>query len=283
MLIGISGKIGSGKDTVGKIINYLTAKQNNPDISYLDYCEALDLNDKYLGKFEIKKFAGKLKQIVSILTGISVSDLEKQEVKDKILGKEWDKAPYMTGIPEQDENKILNPVTVRRMLQIVGTEAMRNVVHTNVWINALFADYLEELDIHHIKSNIGESTLKFPNWIITDVRFPNELEAIKARNGINIRVNRNNWIPKGGDTIQVKVFSNWSTITFTHFDESGNYCGIGPTGFKYSAKKAREYGQHFSETALDEATFDFVINNDGTIEELIENVREILISLKILK
>ena len=30
----------------------------------------------------------------------------------------------------------------------------------------------------------------YPNWIITDVRFPNEADAIKGRGGIIIRVNR---------------------------------------------------------------------------------------------
>jgi hypothetical protein len=30
----------------------------------------------------------------------------------------------------------------------------------------------------------------FPNWVITDVRFPNEADAIKQEEGILIRVNR---------------------------------------------------------------------------------------------
>ena len=37
-----------------------------------------------------------------------------------------------------------------------------------------------------------------------------------------------------------------------------------------------------SETVLDNAEFDYVIQNDGTIEELINKVREILIKEKIL-
>ena len=31
---------------------------------------------------------------------------------------------------------------------------------------------------------------EYPNWIITDCRFPNEAKAIKDRDGISIRVNR---------------------------------------------------------------------------------------------
>jgi len=31
---------------------------------------------------------------------------------------------------------------------------------------------------------------KYPNWIITDMRFPNEMEAVEKRHGITIRVTR---------------------------------------------------------------------------------------------
>jgi DNA-directed RNA polymerase subunit L len=39
---------------------------------------------------------------------------------------------------------------------------------------------------------------------------------------------------------------------------------------------------HPSETALDNANFDYVINNNGTIEELVEKVRDILVKEKII-
>ena len=41
--------------------------------------------------------------------------------------------------------------------------------------------------------------------------------------------------------------------------------------------------QHPSETALDNAEFDYVINNDGTISELIDKMRNILIENKLIK
>ena len=81
------------------------------------------------------------------------------------------------------------------------------------------------------------------NWIITDVRFPNELEAIKKHNGITIRINRG-LIERTGKMIQEP--------------------------------------EHISETALDNAKFDYVIENDGTIEELIEQVKKILIKEEII-
>lgn len=236
MIIAISGKIGSGKDTVGKIIQYLTETSDGTDYKDLKsnfntFLEKYEYFNKYHTNWEIKKFAFKLKQIVSILTGCKIEDLESQEFKNSKLGKEWD---YSHGID-----------TYRQMLQVIGTDAMRQFVDENVWVNALFVDYK--------RNNLGEAKLKrkgmddaikaadfageyHPNWIITDLRFPNELKAVEDRNGITIRLQKNT------DT------------------------NIG----------------HESETALDTAKFSYVINNDGTIEELVEKVKEILILEKII-
>ena len=71
-LIGISGKIGAGKDTVGVIIRQLAITNNGAD-------------------WDIRKFAGKLKIVASFLTGISIEKFEDQEFKKTILGPEWGK------------------------------------------------------------------------------------------------------------------------------------------------------------------------------------------------
>ena len=108
MIIGINGKIGSGKDTIGEII------------------QGLCLTNK--GQvFEIKKFAGKLKLIGSILCGTPVENFEDQEFKKQPMSLEWE-------------------MTYREFLQKLGTEAMRNGLHTNVWCNALFSDYSVQVD-----------------------------------------------------------------------------------------------------------------------------------------
>jgi hypothetical protein len=182
MIIGLSGRMGSGKDTVGKIIQYLLCK-NVGDISLEDVVSCND-HDWWLdeqSKFEIKKFAGKLKAVGSLLTGIPTEKFEDQEFKKTDLPNEW---VYI------ENGYAARNMTVRDFLQKLGTEAMRNGLHTNVWVNALFADYKEELDPYHFKSHINESTLKYPNWILTDMRFPNELESVVERNGITIRVTR---------------------------------------------------------------------------------------------
>ena len=275
MILGISGKIGSGKDTVGAIIRFLTQKE--PSISFkesMDIFETtrmLSVEPGLESSWEIKKFAGKLKQIVALLTGCSVSDLEDQEFKMKPLGKEWDwvhkyvnnvstKGPVPQGMEDRAKN-----YTYREMLQKVGTEAMRDIIHENVWVNALFADYFRQnkwktsSDItvrstYHPEMDAGhEDIYPFPNWIITDMRFPNEMAAVKERNGITIRVDR--YLTK-------KTFSEDGLVSMQ---------GV-----------MLDFNAHPSETALDSAEFDYVIENDGTIEELVEKVKEILIKENII-
>jgi len=192
-IISISGKIGSGKDTVAQMIQDIQPKT-----------------------WEVKKFAGKLKQIVSLLTGIPVEDLEKQEVKDSKLGPEWSFYSNEYFFLATGSRKILTPIefyklgpiakkayvlyepTMRWLLQALGTDAMRDVIHKNIHVNALFADYRgrlsdgSEYSWEKLKDGIYISKHPpiYPNWIISDMRFENELEAVKAKGGITLRIHR---------------------------------------------------------------------------------------------
>lgn len=228
MIIAINGKIGVGKDTVGEIIQKLCAINNGPE-------------------FEIRKFAGKLKTIASLLTGILVEKFEDQEFKKTNLSDEW------SSVQQSERSKVWLPMTVRELLQKLGTEAMRDGLHENVWVNALFADYtLNQVwkTAKELNSEVAGSVEEYPNWIITDMRFPNEMEAIVARGGITIRVVRPDFIENA------------------------------LTGQKFPVKVHRNL--HASETALDGHTMHYDIINDGTIEDLIEKVKEILIKENII-
>ena len=152
MIIGISGYSGSGKDLVGTIIQEIS-----------------------LNKWHIKKWAGKLKTIASILTGIPVENFEDQEFKKTLLGPEWGtvKDIPLNGVPVFADIQFNSLMSVRDFLQKLGTDAIRDNLHENTWVNATLADYTTE-----------------SNWIITDTRFPNEAEAIKKAGGIVIRINR---------------------------------------------------------------------------------------------
>lgn len=151
-LIGISGRIHAGKDTVGMIIQLLDTRAHyNLDIAL----ENFHLYDDF-SKWKIKKFAGKLKIIAGMLTGVPPLRFESQDFKNSSMGPEWDNMTYRT------------------FLQRLGTEAVRMNLHTNAWVNATMVDYAP-----------GEQ------WLVTDVRFPNEAQAIKDAGGIVIRVDRN--------------------------------------------------------------------------------------------
>ena len=230
MIISVSGKIGSGKDTIGEIIQILT---HNESFSNENVLEHLKINavKHYIGPvWELKKFAGKLKQIVALLTGCEPFQLENQEFKASNMSEKW------------------GGMTYREFLQKVGTDALRDKVHKEVWVNALFADYKEQpnkavaefLAAEGLPSSMNAGEMEHPNWIITDTRFPNELAAVEERGGITILVRRGN-------------------------DDS-------------STTKAHE-----SETALDNSSFDYVILNNGTMKELIKEVRDILQKEKIIK
>jgi len=237
MIIGINGKIGSGKDTVGSIIQYLTSEDSSENC-IKRVRGGLPIDGYHNSVWEIKKFAGKLKQTASLLTGIPVEKFEDQEFKKTYLGEEWN-SPYNIPFSGPDFVEHDGGMTVRTLLQRLGTEAMRDGLHENVWVNALFADYNPRLQFEKSFHGMKEGVpLLHPKWIITDMRFPNEMDAVYKREGCTIRVVRD-YALRGGP------------------EDPKNL--------------------HPSETALDNSHFDYEIINDGTIEDLIEKVREILI------
>lgn len=315
-LIGISGHIGSGKDLVGKIIQYLL----EPEVTEDDYknCTGAEmlavLDDEPISTntWKIKKFADKLKDCVCLIVGCSRADLEKASFKNMEIdgfGGVWlvytDKyqdTPYSPEWFESEEaaEKFISEqncvyfhqitpatLTYRRLLQQLGTDTGR-AIHPDIWVNALMSEYTgTQFNFHpgyygNTCSICGSRFMAdkrqpvcepccdkviFPNWIITDMRFPNELKAVKDREGITIRVNRT-------FDIRVQHSGNPDDYTIVKFD---------PTNPAHVDLMHGEYAiKHASETALDDATFDYTVENNGTIKELIEKVREILIKEKLL-
>jgi len=181
MIIGINGYAGSGKDTVGTIIQYLKAKPLNTSLEdILDFPLTHQWWLEESSGWEIKKWAGKLKAIASMLTGIDEKKFEDQEFKKTDLTHQWDcNPPDKRGLGTIHKK----PMTVRDFLQRLGTDAIRDGLHTNAWVNALMSDYKP------IDWNDDEQP-EHPNWIITDTRFPNEAQAIKDAGGLVIRVDR---------------------------------------------------------------------------------------------
>lgn len=153
-LLTVSGKKRSGKNTVATIINKL-------------------IKDK--GPYEEKAFAGLLKKFASELTGVPLDGWESEKDKDTLLGPEWH---------GYNEYGIKIPMTRRLFLKKLGSDACNNNLHPNTWVNGLFKDYLP-IDGSSIFTGV-----QYPKWLITDVRFPQEVKAIKDREGIVIRIER---------------------------------------------------------------------------------------------
>ena len=259
MIISISGYAGSGKDTVGSIIQYLNSECSNIDGKHYRHFDDFlkhhtgnnDFQNWYNSDWEVKRWAGKLKIAASLLTGISTNEFEDQDFKKSFLPEEWDfwtvsvidnkKLAFQQGrfTTKEEADQYakymevqygtfrleyvvgMQRMTVRQLLQELGTDACRNNLHPNVWVNALMSDYKPAKLTQYNPSK----------WIITDTRFPNEAEAVKSKNGVMVRVVR--------------------------------------PGF-------RPVNSHTSETSLDDYPFDFIIENNGDRTHLIEQVKKML-------
>ena len=257
-LIGISGKMQSGKDTVATLIqNYI------------------DRESPYI----IKKFADKLKDITCILIGCNREQLEDSSFKESPLGEEWNK--YKVGqIIYNNKEELLNSgytlndaeiihLTPRKLLQLIGTDCGRKIIHPDIWVNATFCNYTPS-----------------QKWILSDVRFPNEVKAIKDRGGIVIKVIRNDL--SDFYIIEQAVKQAHKELCIRHsIDENNDSLLWDGDCYKENYQKEFDelydiyidlYKPHESETALDSYTdWDYVIYNNGSLEDLNEKIRKIIL------
>lgn len=139
MIIGLSGYARSGKDTVADI---LIANAGFERIAFAD-------------KLRAALYA--LNPILDIVPERGAIFL--QEVIDEFG---WDGVKGTVFGPE-----------VRRLLQRMGTEAGRNVLGENIWVDATFKDLDDD-----------------KNYVSTDCRFWNEAKSVKAKFGEVWRITR---------------------------------------------------------------------------------------------
>lgn len=184
MIIGVVGFIGSGKGTVGDILER--------EHGYKKFAFADALKDAVAGIFLWPR-------------GLLEGDTNASRAFRERVDPWW-------------SHKFGYEVTPRLILQKFGTEACRVGIADNIWIAAL------EKRIHG-----------YDDVVITDCRFPNEIDFIRSAGGVLIRVKR-------GDDPSPEQISK----------------------------------MHISETAWNNYDPDFVIHNEGTKDELKENVKIIL-------
>jgi hypothetical protein len=184
VIIGVVGFIGSGKGTVGDILER--------EHGYKKFAFADALKDAVAGIFLWPR-------------GLLEGDTNASRAFRERVDVWW-------------SHKLGYEVTPRLILQKFGTEACRHGIADNIWIAAL------EKRIHG-----------YEDVVITDCRFPNEIDFIRSAGGILIRVKR-------GDDPSPEEISK----------------------------------MHISETAWNNYDPDFVIHNEGTKDDLKENVKIIL-------
>ena len=133
-------------------------------------------------------------------------------------------------------------LTPRWVLQNIGTEVFRRNFHDNIWIHS----------VEHKLATISD------NVVISDVRFPNEIKSIKDAGGMVIRTHR------GPDP-------EWY-----HAAEIVNK---GPTkNLSWASNKSflDNYKIHASETSWIGTNFDAILDNDGTIDDLYNQINQLL-------
>jgi len=130
-------------------------------------------------------------------------------------------------------------LTPRWVLQYWGTEVCRRAFHDDIWIASL------ENKLRTSKDDI----------VISDCRFPNEIKSIKDAGGIVVRVVRGPEPEWYEDAVNANR------------GENGNY------SWATSRGRLEKLGIHASETAWVGTTFDDVLDNNGSIDDLFARVR----------
>jgi hypothetical protein len=306
-LFSISGAIKTGKDTVGQIIQYLIYSQEENNLSFTDFQKRMQeittyshkhIAHKILSGFKIRKFATIIKNMVCLLLNCTLEQLEDREFKEKELGEEWwyykivnsnNSYSLFSYLDNKNNypNATLIKLTPRLLFQLLGTDCGRDIIHPNIWVNALFSTY-QKFEKGQILGN-GDRVdhiyrKEASKWIITDTRFPNELQAVKSRGGISIKVER--WIDKEYTKLEAASLIEKGEVTvfgidYNNVESEMTYVHDLNNYERFVTELER--GNHESETALDGAEFDYVLDNNGSIPDLIEQVRSILTELKIIK
>lgn len=181
-------------------------------------------------EFRRDSFANTLKDAVAAVFGWDRTLLEGRTKEARAWREEvdqwWAKRLEMPNL------------TPRWILQYWGTEVCRHGFHDDIWIASL------ENKMRKTKDNI----------VISDVRFPNEIQAIHNAGGKVIRIKR------GPDP-------EW-------YQDAANV-NAGPTNLSWSISKQKisELGIHASETSWIGGKIDVTICNDNSIDNLYEQIK----------
>lgn len=172
--ITLAGRKQVGKDTSAHIIARIIGSRTD-DRSFLEEWNSPS------PKVHIVHFADALKDACVLIFGIDRQDMETEEGKRKLTDIRWP-----TNFPNPNNWSLWRPVgdepfmTVREVLQFVGTDLFRTQIDPDIWVKSVFRRKYGENDV----------------VIIADARFPNEA-AFAKQNGLLVKIERENGL--GGD------------------------------------------------------------------------------------
>lgn len=167
MIIGISGRARSGKDSIA---NIMIKKFNFKRISFADSLKEISAE---AFNIPLSHFHDNDKKDVAFESPLQVNIDHMQSLVMLLKGAGC--APSQAQIDNLiDEGLTMTFVSPRDLLQRVGTNLCRNHLGDSVWIN-IFKDKVRQTEGH---------------CIVTDVRFINEREAIKDLKGCNFLIVR---------------------------------------------------------------------------------------------
>lgn len=130
----------------------------------------------------------------------------------------------------------------REMLQLMGTKGGRKTFHQNIWVSRVKNIILQNPDT---------------NYVITDNRFPNEVDMVKELGGYNIKLERN--LPEWYNEDVIKSIRDKETANKNNFLEADEeYMHI--SGERIHAS---EYS-----VALCDVDYKIINNGENTIDEL---------------
>ena len=182
MIIAISGKKQSGKNTVADMIEDIFREQSQKGLVHVS----------------TNSFAKSLKKIVSMMLGMDLSDLEHEGFKNAILKEQyWIK-----------NGKEVIQTTPRILMEYIGTTLFREQWNEDIWVTKLMKDY------ERLKAECSYNKTPFI-FIISDLRFKNEIEIIRKveKDCLFIRVEREGIERR--DTkpeIDLDDYQNWDCV-----------------------------------------------------------------------
>lgn len=132
-------------------------------------------------------------------------------------------------------------LTPRWVLQYWGTEVARNSFHKDIWVASV------ENKLRNTKDNI----------VITDCRFANEVSAIKNSGGTTIRIERG----KQPDWYEYAMQFNK---------------GPKQIGWALAKDELLKRNVHASEYSSVGLEYDFILDNNGSIDDLHQKIKSII-------